>query len=202
MPNRHDDKLLSLLGHKTFNRFIKIHGNPREVALGFALGVFVGMSPTYGFQIALGVFFAAILKWNKIAAAIGVWITNPVTAPFIYGGTYYLGASILGIETSFSFESVFSKSFFVEFIKNTPLILGALILGGFLVGIPLALMTYFFSFTLLKRYQESVKRAIGKQKQKIVKIAHLKSKHKIKSEADSVRTGEKDATLQCKKNVN
>jgi len=60
-PDRHDDKLLALLGHKAFERFIKIHGNPREIALGFALGVFVGMSPTYGFQIALGVFFAAIL---------------------------------------------------------------------------------------------------------------------------------------------
>jgi uncharacterized protein (DUF2062 family) len=36
-----------------------------------------------GFQIAIGVFIAALLKWNKIAAAVGVQVTNPLTAPFI-----------------------------------------------------------------------------------------------------------------------
>ena len=33
---------------KAYSRFVKIRGNPREIALGFALGLFVGMSPFMG----------------------------------------------------------------------------------------------------------------------------------------------------------
>ena len=29
-----------------YKRFLKIRGEPREIALGFALGLFVGMTPT------------------------------------------------------------------------------------------------------------------------------------------------------------
>lgn len=185
-PN--DDKLLALLRHKVFERFIKLHGHPREIALGFALGIFVGMTPTYGFQIAIGVFFAALFKWNKLSAAIGVWITNPVTAPFIYGSTYYLGAHILGIDTSFSAESMFSVSFVTEFIKNTPLIFTALMMGGIIVGVPLAVISYFGSYALLQRYQERVKQALKKQKTKLVKIKQFKQKHKKELYKDALKT--------------
>ncbi len=189
----YDDKLLVLLRHKAFERFIKLHGHPREIALGFALGIFVGMSPTYGFQIALGIFLAALFKWNKISAAVGVWITNPVTAPFIYGGTYYLGASVLGIDSSFSAESMFSVSFVTEFIKNTPLIFATLMLGGILVGMPLAVISYFVSYALLKRYQESVKQALEKQK---TKLAKLKQKHKKDSDRNTLETDDKAASQE------
>jgi uncharacterized protein (DUF2062 family) len=78
---------------KTYERFLKIRGTPREIGLGFAIGLFVGMSPTMGFQMAIAVFLAAVFKWNKISAAAAVWITNPVTAPIIYGVTYFIGAT-------------------------------------------------------------------------------------------------------------
>ena len=30
---------------KAYERLLKIRGEPREIALGFALGIFIGMSP-------------------------------------------------------------------------------------------------------------------------------------------------------------
>jgi uncharacterized protein (DUF2062 family) len=68
---------------KVYERFVKIRGQPREIALGFALGIFIGMTPTMGIQMPIAVFFAAMLKWSKISAALGVCITNPFTSPFI-----------------------------------------------------------------------------------------------------------------------
>jgi N6-L-threonylcarbamoyladenine synthase len=41
--------------------------------------------PDFGFQIALPS-FRLLLKENKLATIIGVFITNPLTAPFIYAG--------------------------------------------------------------------------------------------------------------------
>ena len=73
---------------RAYERFVRIRGRPREIALGFALCIFIGMLPTMGIQMPIAVFFAALLKWSKISPAFGVWITNPFTSPFIYGLTY------------------------------------------------------------------------------------------------------------------
>ena len=61
-------------------RFIRLRGTAEEVARGMALGVFIGLTPTMGIQMPLAFFFAMLLKENKIAAVIGVWISNPMTA--------------------------------------------------------------------------------------------------------------------------
>jgi uncharacterized protein (DUF2062 family) len=58
--------------HKAYERFIKIRGHPREIALGFALGIFIGMTPTMGVQTPLAVFLAALFKWSKLSAGFGV----------------------------------------------------------------------------------------------------------------------------------
>ncbi|MEZ4484243.1 MAG: DUF2062 domain-containing protein [Syntrophotaleaceae bacterium] len=65
---------------------------------GFALGIFIGMTPTFGMQMVIAVFLAMILEENKIAAAVGVWITNPLTAPFIYALEYESGRLLLGLD--------------------------------------------------------------------------------------------------------
>ena len=41
------DNLASII-RRLYERFIMIRGEPREVALGFAVGIFVGMTPTVG----------------------------------------------------------------------------------------------------------------------------------------------------------
>jgi uncharacterized protein (DUF2062 family) len=82
---------------KVYERILKIRGEPREIALGMGLGLFVAMSPTMGFQMVIAIFLATLFKWNKIAAALGVWLTNPLTAPFIYGLTYLVGSFVIGL---------------------------------------------------------------------------------------------------------
>ena len=66
---------------KAYHRFLKIRGHPREISLGFALGLFVGMSPFMGLHTAIAVLLAALLKWNKFSAALAVWIRRFITWP-------------------------------------------------------------------------------------------------------------------------
>ena len=166
---------------KVYERFIKIRGEPRNIALGFALGLFVGMSPTMGFQIAIAVFFAALFKWNKISAAIGVWITNPVTAPFIYGITYVTGTKLLGIKTAYILNAEIHLDTVHKILHKAPEIFWALIIGGVIVGLPLAVAGYYISYSAITRYQEDVKRKIAKQKER---LALRKIKMKTKREKD------------------
>ncbi len=81
-----------------FLRFARLSGSPDDIAKGMALGIFIGMTPTFGFQMAIAVFCAWLLRENKIAAAVGVWITNPLTAPFIYALEYETGRVLLSME--------------------------------------------------------------------------------------------------------
>ncbi len=122
-------------------RFLRIRATPDDIAKGFALGVFIGMSPTFGLQMILAILLAMLLKENKIAAAIGVWITNPITAPLIYALEYETGRLLLGMEHArlpreFTFDALMSLSWKVI----GPLGLGSLIYGILCAGVSYALV--------------------------------------------------------------
>jgi len=59
-----------------YERFIKLKGAPREIALGFALGLMIGMTPFLGAHFVTCLVVASLLGWSKIAAMVGVNITN------------------------------------------------------------------------------------------------------------------------------
>lgn len=170
------DNLQNLL-RRVYERFVKIRGRPREIALGFALGIFIGMTPTIGIQIPIAVFFAAIFKWSKISAAFGVWITNPFTSPFIYGLTYIVGAKLLGLKAAMTLSDDFTWSIVKEMLKNAPAIFGALTVGGILIGLPLAILSYYLSFAAVNKYQQSIKAKVAAQK---ARLANTKERVKKK----------------------
>ena len=163
---------------KTYERFLKIRGHPREIALGFALGLFVGMTPFMGLHTIAAVAVAALFKWNKISAAISVWITNAVTAPLIYGITYLVGARLMGIEKAFNLKEINSLSAVFDLILKTPEIVWAMIVGGVVIGLPLAIIGYYFAFSITSRYQEEIKAKIARSKEK---LAHKRQLRKAKS---------------------
>ncbi len=136
-----------------YDRFIRIQGRPRDIAMGFALGLFVGMTPTMGFQMAIAVFIAAILRWNKFSSVAGVWITNPVTAPFIYGMNYMVGKKMFHIEVVTPSIGNMSMKSLVDLLCETPDIFLAMTLGGIVVGIPLAIGGYYLAYAAVKNYQ-------------------------------------------------
>jgi uncharacterized protein (DUF2062 family) len=119
-------------------RFVRLRGLPEEIARGMALGIFIGMTPTMGLQMPIALVFAYIFRENRLAAILGVWITNPVTAPFIYGFEYEFGRNILGMEYvkfpgELSWESVGQVGYEV---------LAPLWLGGIICGIVCGAIAY------------------------------------------------------------
>lgn len=126
-------------------RFVRMRGLPEEIAKGVALGIFIGMTPTFGFQMAIAVFFAYLLRENRLAAALGVWITNPVTAPFIYAIEYEIGRILLGMKrarlpSEFNWEAYASLGWDIML----PLWVGSL-----LCGVILGALSYFLTLKVL-----------------------------------------------------
>ena len=170
--------------HRAYERFIKIRGHPREIALGFALGIFIGITPTMGFQTPIAIFLAAMLKWSKLSAGIGVWITNPLTAPFIYGLTYLIGANLIGLESAFSIPHDLTWATVKDMVQKAPKMFGALTVGGIVVGLPLAVLSYYFSFAVLEKYQMNMKEKLARQK---IRLSNTKEKVKNKIQRKRIK---------------
>jgi uncharacterized protein (TIGR03546 family) len=181
-PNRTlSDRIL-----RAYSRFLKLRGEPREIALGFSLGIMVGMSPFLGFHTIIAVFLAAMLKWNKIAAAVAVFITNPFTAPVIYPVTLFVGKKVLGVSNNFpDLERFLSISSALEFIKHSPMILVDLTVGGIIIGLPLSIAAYWIVLTAIENYRRRIKPKLSEKRQarkarKATRKARKKSKRKRK----------------------
>jgi hypothetical protein len=183
------DGRLGRLLHKGYERFVKIRGEPREIALGFALGIFVGMSPTMGFQTVIAVFFATLLKWNKIAAALTVWITNPFTAPIIYPITYYVGSVLMGIGNAHAIDMEMQPTSFLAMVQKTPDIIYALILGGIVLGAPLAVGGYYFAYRTVSKYRDDIRRKLAQKKEvRALKKQTRKRKKRYNPRSEQSRT--------------
>ena len=71
-------------------------GSPGHQARGLAAGVFTGCLPFFGLQILLGVALAVSLRGNRLLAAAGTWISNPLTTLPLCWLNYKVGALLLG----------------------------------------------------------------------------------------------------------
>ena len=130
-------------------RFVRLRGLPEEIAKGMALGIFIGMTPTMGLQMPIGLVCAWILKQNRLAAVLGVWITNPATAPFIYGLEYEVGRRLMGMDyVAFPDELTLDSVMQMGWDVMAPMWL-----GGILAGLLLAPLAYWATLRLVPLFK-------------------------------------------------
>ena len=143
-------------------------GTPHQIALGVAIGVFVALTPTVGFQMIIAAVLAKLLRANWVVAAPMAWITNPATAPPYFYGTYRIGAMMMRFEEDYS---VFDKikeiaekathghmlTFFQEMFKLTGDILMPLWLGSIMIAMIAGLGTYPIIMRMVTGYRKGRK---------------------------------------------
>src|SRR5512135_2799707 len=76
-------------------KFLRLQDNPRKLAGGMALGIFVGLTPTIPFHFVSVIFLAPLLKISPVTAVIGIQIMNPLTIPFLYLAAFKVGHLVL-----------------------------------------------------------------------------------------------------------
>ncbi|MBN1831829.1 MAG: DUF2062 domain-containing protein [Deltaproteobacteria bacterium] len=147
-------------------RLARIRGEPHELAIGTALGVFSGMMPIIPFQIALAIVLALFFRGSKITAALGTWVTNPLNWYLIYLCNYKLGASIIGVPRENGIISSVIDPFqnaegylhlIGEIAGAGTTIIASFLLGGFIMGLVAALPSYLISlrfFRFVRRWRQ------------------------------------------------
>lgn len=152
-------------------RFIRLRGDPRELALGMAFGIFTGMMPIMPFQMALAVALALLFKGSKLTAALGTWISNPLNWYFIYYFSYKLGAFVLRLEGHGEMFSAIMTAvrtgqdglIVAQKILAAGGLMGAAFLtGGLIMGVVTALPSYFIFLFIFRRIHAW--RASGKRR--------------------------------------
>ncbi len=120
---------------------------PEQLAWGTAVGVFTAMTPSMGLQTLLVLPLASLLGVSRLTAIAGIWVTNPVTAPFLYGFNYLLGALMLGLPLEVEMDSLSLESG----LASGKQVFLALSAGGAVSGVVAGCLGYFGTLFLVKR---------------------------------------------------
>jgi len=149
---------------RIYLRFITLKGDPKHLAFSLSVGIFVGMMPIMPFQTILALFLAFIFRANKIAAFLGTLISNPLNLYFVYLWSYQIGTFLLGRP----YESTVINRIRVIIYDNidepidllkslTELggeIISALLIGGIVLALIVAIPSYFFLKFILAYIQK------------------------------------------------
>jgi hypothetical protein len=154
---------------KRFRSFVKhifeLRDSPHSIALGIAIGIFVGLTPTVGMQMVISTIVATFCNANRVAAISMVYITNPFTIIPVYSFIYYFGCFITsttpkGIMSVLhqinAQESLIGK--FSIVVSQGWSIQGPLWIGSVLIGILCAFPAYILVKRMVVRYREHAHR--------------------------------------------
>lgn len=83
-------------GRRLLRFLVRANGTPHQIALGIAVGFFVGWLPIIGIQMAVALACCSVLRCNPVVPLAPIWLTNPVTFYFIYGANYEFGRLFVG----------------------------------------------------------------------------------------------------------
>ncbi|MDC8105708.1 DUF2062 domain-containing protein [Chryseobacterium sp. PTM-20240506] len=117
---------------KSLKKFIKedvleSDGSNRTKAFSVALGVFIGLSPFWGFQTLLVISLSVLFKLNKVLAFVASNISLPPFIPFIIAISLFIGAPFVHGESN-----VFNQELNFDLVKNNLLqyVIGSMILAS------------------------------------------------------------------------
>ncbi len=82
---------------KFLRMLLRQRHTPEEIASGFSLGLFLAFAAPPGIQMLPAAAIAATMRWSVPAAVAAVFVSNPLTMPFIYPLAAWIGSRVTGI---------------------------------------------------------------------------------------------------------
>ena len=92
------------------------HDTPERTAAAFAMGIFIGFSPFFGFHVIMAVVLAFVFRLNRVAALAGVYTNLPwFVAPY-YTLSTVLGSYMMGVALPPQFGQQLAALFDLSFV--------------------------------------------------------------------------------------
>lgn len=112
-----------------------------KIVWAIMLGIFMGILPFWGYQMLLTLFFAHLLRLNKVIAVVAANISIPPMIPFLLYGSYRTGCLVLGTAPDLHLEDI---SF-----ENLKSVLEQYLIGSVIFAIACSLLSGIVSAALL-----------------------------------------------------
>jgi len=145
----------------TWTKLHQIKDAPHSVAGGVAIGIFWGFTPLTGFKTLFSILTAWAVRCSRLSAVIAVTfhdILLPVW-PVVLRWEYQLGFYVLSNPHHLPPKLSHGHLHIVELFQWKTLgILGPMMLGSCMIGLPVALISYFVVERLLERYETTHQR--------------------------------------------
>lgn len=134
---------------RMIRQLLMLNDTPHSVALGTAIGMFIGLTPTVGIQMllvgALAILARPFFRFNISAGMITVYISNPLTMLPLYALFYSTGTMLLATG---SHDPIDFQAGFIEHLDETgrllrfvfidvgwPMIVGSLLVASVGAGL-------------------------------------------------------------------
>lgn len=117
--------------------------SPAKKAFSIALGVFIGVSPFWGFQTIMVLALAAILRLNKLISFTFSNISIPPMIPFIIYGSLKMGSWVLNTNNSIEYDNISSDFNFLLSLEEY-------IIGSFVLAFLSAILFGITGFIIFK----------------------------------------------------
>ena len=133
---------------------LALNEDEEKVAKGLAVGIFIGTIPVVGVHTISAILVASILRYNRLAAAIGTYIpTNPWSTIPLFAFEYYIGRlilGILGIKLAYT-NLAFSLEEPSKILKLGKAIYIPMLVGGIFLAFIFAISGYYIFVYILKK---------------------------------------------------
>ncbi len=129
--------------------------NPHEIAMGLSIGVFISFTPLIPFHMAMAVGLAALFNGSKLTALTGTYLSNPITIPLQYFAAYWTGSLIWRYPIKWSPHEL-SLTEILDLGWEFAL---EMVTGGFMNGLPAAVLAYFITREIIVRAKKKRKPA-------------------------------------------
>jgi hypothetical protein len=192
-----------------FTHLLHLDDSAQRIALGAAVGIFIGLTPTLGLHIILILFFLMFIPGNRAVAIPVAFVTNPATAVPIFYFNYRIGAWLSGANGAVDVRSQWAVlvkhvpemtqlfyapgSFFPdlwtwmgEFWRATQAIIVPLWIGSLAVATIAAAAAYVAMFYLVRFYRQRVK-------ERLARLHHLRE---LRKERHAARHAKKIAAAK------
>jgi glycosyltransferase involved in cell wall biosynthesis len=135
------EKILSLIVNE-----LRSNATPPRAAFSLAFGVFIGITPTHGFQVLILLALTIVLRLNKPLAMLGVSISSPPLLPFWIAAGIWTGKVILPQKLLFPVLSL------TRLPQDSTLLIGFIhfVIGSFVLAAVCGIATFFISLPVFR----------------------------------------------------
>jgi hypothetical protein len=128
---------------------VRMDASPHQVAFGFAVGVVLGVFPTFGLGGPIAIGLAFLFKLNKASTILGAMIMNPITTVPIWTASAFIGSVIWSANFQLILDETKSGRIFEALSYSTMVYMT----GNLILAAAMAIAAYWLVFFFTRRYQ-------------------------------------------------